>query len=311
MPVSKVYLQKINVNIQEVEVLEQRVLSSLPINEAYVIRNMTLFSTRFGKSILLTLEDVRNNNKLFKTWLPKQISMQFSDDDITCINSSSDMDFSDFEVNAAIDNIMPDLKEGAMTASIESELSDPSYEDVMSVLGEGIIPDMLSQIRNDENPAPTTGSKKVVASTQEVEACTSSANPSTSLATPSTPAAAAPINNTPATTVLIEGVDSSEEENALVEHIVLSLRKKYDAAKLACQQSETAREDNQHRQEEIVRQRAELAWKDAELARESKFLAESDRLEAERHKKRYARFKRIKGRMSKLLLHLGNLFDEL
>ncbi|MVN24209.1 hypothetical protein GO639_03340 [Staphylococcus aureus] len=88
MSVSKVDLNKINnLIVQEVEILEQKALSSLPIDEVYIIKNMSTYSTRFGKSILLTLQDV-SNDKLFKTWLPKRISLQFSDDDISCINSS-------------------------------------------------------------------------------------------------------------------------------------------------------------------------------------------------------------------------------
>lgn len=86
---SQVDLEKINAVINKpIEVFEQRVISTLPIAKPFPISNMLVRTTRFGRSILLTLYN-ESENEFFKSWLPKYIADQFSDNDVNSINHSS------------------------------------------------------------------------------------------------------------------------------------------------------------------------------------------------------------------------------
>ncbi|XP_074027687.1 uncharacterized protein [Leptinotarsa decemlineata] len=94
------------------------------------------------------------------------------------------MDFSNFDANAAIDSIMLDSVKCVMIATIE--LPDHSYEEVMSMLGEGIIPDCdetnpktgkwpVSRRSPSNIPTPPTAASSVVAVARPLPAFPSAA----------------------------------------------------------------------------------------------------------------------------------------
>lgn len=76
--------ERINENI---EILEQKSISSLILNKAYVIKKMLVFNTRFGKTILVNLFD-EITNTTFKSFLPKRITELLNAFFIEEINSS-------------------------------------------------------------------------------------------------------------------------------------------------------------------------------------------------------------------------------
>lgn len=77
------------VSSQGAEILELRSISSLNVNKAYIIKRMSVFKTRFGKSCLVHLFD-EGENINFKSFIPKRIAECISDDIVEKINSSPD-----------------------------------------------------------------------------------------------------------------------------------------------------------------------------------------------------------------------------
>lgn len=88
MSISKAEIIAINDIInREMQVLPIKSLSSLTVGRVYVIEAMSLKKTKFGKAILVTLED-EAEKVTFNTWLPKRITDQFNEDQINGIHSS-------------------------------------------------------------------------------------------------------------------------------------------------------------------------------------------------------------------------------
>lgn len=88
MSISKAELTAINNTINaEMEILPTKTLSTLTIGRTYVIEAMSIKKTKFGKAILVTLDDKIEKVK-FKTWLPKRIADQFQEDQVCVIHSS-------------------------------------------------------------------------------------------------------------------------------------------------------------------------------------------------------------------------------
>jgi len=67
--------------------LERKKISSLKINEAYLIRKLVPMVTRFGKTILATLYD-KTDDVVFETFLPKRIAEIITENNINIMNSS-------------------------------------------------------------------------------------------------------------------------------------------------------------------------------------------------------------------------------
>lgn len=72
---------------QDMEIIQQRAISSLILNKAYIIKNLVIVNTRFGKSALVTLFD-ESENSSFKSFLPKRITEHLTENIIKEINSS-------------------------------------------------------------------------------------------------------------------------------------------------------------------------------------------------------------------------------
>lgn len=68
------------------EYLEQRLISSLRINDVYIIKKMWSVNTRFGRAILVALLD-RQVNSSFQMFLPKRAETVLTDDIIKKVNS--------------------------------------------------------------------------------------------------------------------------------------------------------------------------------------------------------------------------------
>lgn len=86
MSISKQTIDEINSKLnQDVEIVEQRNITSLTIGEAYVIKKMAFISTRFGKTILATLYD-KTVNETFQSFLPKRVVETLSEDTIESMN---------------------------------------------------------------------------------------------------------------------------------------------------------------------------------------------------------------------------------
>lgn len=89
MAVSKINLTSINNNIvQNDEILEKRSISSLTLFKAYIIKKLLMLNTRFGKTVSATLFDA-SVNTTFKSFLPKRVTDQLTEDIINEINVSN------------------------------------------------------------------------------------------------------------------------------------------------------------------------------------------------------------------------------
>lgn len=76
-----------NISSKSVENIEQRLLSSLVVNKLYIIKKISVFNTRFGKSALIYLFD-SNANTTFKSFLPKRVVECLTTDILDKINLS-------------------------------------------------------------------------------------------------------------------------------------------------------------------------------------------------------------------------------
>lgn len=88
MAVSNITLAKLNDIInQDMEILEKKAISSLIVNKPYIIKQLLMLSTRFGKAILVTLFD-ENANTTFKSFLPKRVTEYLNEETINKMNLS-------------------------------------------------------------------------------------------------------------------------------------------------------------------------------------------------------------------------------
>lgn len=88
MAISELDLLALNAMINEsTDVLEQKPISSLIINKAYIIKKMSMINTRFGKSIIVNLFE-ESTITTFKSFLPKRVVEHISEDLIEKINLS-------------------------------------------------------------------------------------------------------------------------------------------------------------------------------------------------------------------------------
>lgn len=85
---SNITLSQLNSIInQDVEILEQKPVSSLSINQAYIIKNISVLKTKFGRALLVTLFD-ESANTTFRSFLPKRVTEHLQDDLVDKINLS-------------------------------------------------------------------------------------------------------------------------------------------------------------------------------------------------------------------------------
>lgn len=84
MSISKAELATINDIINSE--LPTKPLSTLTIGRMYIIQAMSIENTQYGKAILVTLED-ESEKVTFKTWLPKRITNQLTENQVCGINS--------------------------------------------------------------------------------------------------------------------------------------------------------------------------------------------------------------------------------
>lgn len=78
--ISKAELEILNETInKEEEIYDQVSISSLLVNHAYLIKKLNMFTTKYGKAVLVVFFDDVNNVTL-KSWLPKKISELLSDE---------------------------------------------------------------------------------------------------------------------------------------------------------------------------------------------------------------------------------------
>lgn len=88
MAISELDLLALNAIINEsTEALEQRSISSLIVNKAYIIKKISVVNTRFGKSIAINLFE-ESTVTTFKSFLPKRVVEVINEDIINKINSS-------------------------------------------------------------------------------------------------------------------------------------------------------------------------------------------------------------------------------
>lgn len=89
MAISEIDLLALNELInQDSQVLEHKPISSLTINKSYIIKKMLPVNTRFGKSIVMHLFE-ESTITTFKSFLPKRVVDNLSEDIIDQINSSN------------------------------------------------------------------------------------------------------------------------------------------------------------------------------------------------------------------------------
>lgn len=86
--ITSINLLALNERINEdVNVFEQKSISSLALNKTYIIKKMLMLNTRFGTSILVNLFD-KDTYTTFKTFLPKRVVELLNADVIEEVNSS-------------------------------------------------------------------------------------------------------------------------------------------------------------------------------------------------------------------------------
>lgn len=90
MSISKQSLGEINNMINKnVEFLERRKLSALTVGQTYMLKKIIFITTRYGKSIVVTLYDP-THDVTFETFLPKRVAETLTDDTVESMNKSND-----------------------------------------------------------------------------------------------------------------------------------------------------------------------------------------------------------------------------
>lgn len=90
MSVSQQTLTEINNMInKEVECVERRKLSALTVGKIYLIKKIIFVTTRYGKSIVVTLYD-RTHDVTFESFLPKRVAETMTNEAVESMNNSSD-----------------------------------------------------------------------------------------------------------------------------------------------------------------------------------------------------------------------------
>lgn len=90
MSISQQTLADINNMInKDVEFIERRKLSALTVGEPYMLKKISLITTRYGKSIVVTLYD-RTHDVTFETFLPKRVTETLSEDIVESMGKLSD-----------------------------------------------------------------------------------------------------------------------------------------------------------------------------------------------------------------------------
>jgi hypothetical protein len=88
--ISRQSLEEINNIInKDVEVLERKKFSALTVGKMYIIKKIQFMTTRFGKTIVVTLFD-SIEDVTFQTFLPKRVVETLSEDIVKSMNLSSD-----------------------------------------------------------------------------------------------------------------------------------------------------------------------------------------------------------------------------
>lgn len=77
---------------REMEIVEQRPLSSLTVDKCYIIKKLMVINSRFGKVVLAHLYD-ESSNTVFKSYLPKRVTEYLNGDIVDKINSSEQIKY--------------------------------------------------------------------------------------------------------------------------------------------------------------------------------------------------------------------------
>lgn len=88
MGISNQILTEINDNINKINLLERKKVSSLTVGEIYIIHKIVPLTTRFGKTLLITLCDKTASAAPFQSFLPKRVADNLSDETIEIMNKS-------------------------------------------------------------------------------------------------------------------------------------------------------------------------------------------------------------------------------
>ena len=90
MSVSQQTLTEINNMInKDVEFVERRKFTTLTIGKIYLIKKIIFVTTRYGKSIVVTLYD-RTDDVIFESFLPKRVVESMTNEAVESMNNSSD-----------------------------------------------------------------------------------------------------------------------------------------------------------------------------------------------------------------------------
>lgn len=88
MSISKAELEVLNDAInKEEEIYDQVSISSLLINHAYLMKNISICNTKYGKAVLVVIFDDINNITV-KSWLPKKVSDHLTENIVKQLGSS-------------------------------------------------------------------------------------------------------------------------------------------------------------------------------------------------------------------------------
>ena len=75
---------------RDIEFIERKKITELSVGKAYTIKKMASMTTRFGKCLLVALQDPdAGENVTFETFLPKRVAETLSDDIVDTMSKSS------------------------------------------------------------------------------------------------------------------------------------------------------------------------------------------------------------------------------
>ena len=89
MSISKETFDQLNKMFsKDVELMGRKKITELIVGEAYKIQKMISMTTRFGKTLLVVLQD-GGENGAFETFLPKRVAETLPDDIVDIISGNS------------------------------------------------------------------------------------------------------------------------------------------------------------------------------------------------------------------------------